>query len=237
MKQMKYKYLLPLLAAPALAGLMFVAGCDEDDEVGAARTGTGTSAGTGTATDDTDTATPAAGTESGTGMTGAGTAGTGAAGTGGAAGMEVSDTVIEQLSQKLETAQETAEAYKDQIEENVDIEGWGTGAPASEMLGNLNEKLDAVQAAVRERDWATTATNMTEIVRMPMPRDLKQQVQGIVDQMKTLNVPALSGLSGMMGGDIGGGAMPAMPGSGSGATGGGAGGMTPPSTRPSGGGQ
>ena len=82
---------------------------------------------------------------------------------------QVPDAEIDQLSQMLETAQETAEAYKDKIEANVDIEGWGTGSPASEMLGKANEKLDAVQAAVKDRDWTKAATNMRDIMAMPMP--------------------------------------------------------------------
>lgn len=205
---MKHRYLL-LLAAPAVAGLMFTAGCDEDDDVGTIDT---------VGTNDTDRATPAAGTEGGM-----------ADRVGGAFQLPEADR--EQLSQMLEDAQETAEAYKDKIEADVDIEGWGTGSAASEKLGMVNEKLDAIQAAVSDGEWTTVATEFKALAGTPMPADLKQQITAIGDKFKSLNIPGL---------DI---QMPAIPGIPSpGETGGAAGGgatgsgsTTPPTTRPGGG--
>ena len=167
---MKHRYHY-LLAAPAIAGLLFVTGCDTDDDIG--------DAGDVTTPTDTDRATPAAGT-----------------GMGDAAGdtATVPEADREALSQMLEDAQETAEKYKDQIEANVDIEGWGTGDAASQMLGTANEKLDAIQAAVNDGEWATVATNMRDLAAMPMPADLKQQVRAIGDKLRTLNLPALRDL-------------------------------------------
>lgn len=177
---MKHRYLI-LLAAPAMAGLLFTAGCDDDDTVGT--------------TPDRDTGMDTART---------------AAGTEDAATDLVPDAQIEQFSQMLDTAKETAAAYKDKIAANVEIEGWGTGTPASEMLDKANEKLDAVQAAVKDRDWTATATNMRDLMAMPMPADLKQQVQAIADKFKSLNVPALRDLGTMP--DTGIGDMPTAPG-------------------------
>ena len=206
---MKHRYLY-LLAAPAMAGLLFVTGCDTDDDIG--------DAGEVTTPTDTDRATPAAGTEIGD-----------------AAGKTatIPEAEREALSQMLEDAQETAEKYKDQIEANVDIEGWGTGSAASEMLGTANEKLDAIQAAVNDQEWATVATNMRDLIAMPMPADLKQQVKAIGDKLRTLNVPALRDLPmSMPGSDT---EMPTVPGVPAPGETGGAAGDTP-TTRPSGGG-
>lgn len=177
---MKHCYLI-LLAALAMAGLLFTAGCDDDDTV--------------STTPDRDTGMDTART---------------AAGTEDAAADQVPDAQIDQLTHLLDTAKETAAAYKDKIAANVEIEGWGTGTPASEMLDKANEKLDATQAAVKDRDWAATASNMRDLMAMPMPADLKQQVQAIADRMKTLNVPALRDLGTMP--DTGMGDMPTAPG-------------------------
>jgi hypothetical protein len=166
---MKHRYLY-LLAAPAVAGLMFTAGCDEDDEVGTIDTPDSA---------DVDRATPAGGVQSGTPDQ-----------VGGA--FELPEAQREKLSQMLEDAQESAEAYKDRIEANVDIEGWGTGDAASARLGAVNERLDAIQGAVNDGEWATVATEFKALAAMSMPADLKQQVAAIANEMKSANIPGLS---------------------------------------------
>jgi hypothetical protein len=199
---MKHRYLY-LLAAPAVAGLLVAAGCDEDDDVGTIDTPDSA---------DVDRATPAAGTEGGI-VDRAGGA------------FELPEAQREKLSQMLEDAQESAEAYKDRIEANVDIEGWGTGNAASQRLGEVNEKLDAIQGAVNDGEWATVATEFKALAAMPMPADLKQQVSAIANELKSANIP---GLADFQMPDV---ELPSIPGV---PTPGETGGTTPPTTRPGG---
>jgi hypothetical protein len=94
----------------------------------------------------------------------------------------------------------------------------------------VNEKLDAIQAAVGDGEWTTVATEFKALVGTPMPADLKQQITAIGDKFKSLKIPGL---------DIQMPAIPGIPGPGEtgGAAGGaaGSGGTTPPTTRPGGG--
>ena len=200
---MKHRYLY-LLAAPAMAGLLFAAGCDTEDEVD--------TAGTGTDTTGTDSARPAGGMESPP--------------AGDTAGATVSDAQIQQITQLIDQARQTAESYGERIEANAEIEGWGTGETARRMLDQTTENFDAIKSAVSEREWTGVATTMRDLMARPMPADLKQQVQAIADQLKTLNIPAFQNLGSMLGGE---GELPTVPGMPA------PGETTPPTTRPGGG--
>ena len=168
-----------ILAAPAVAGLLFYgAACDMEDDT--AQT-TPRETTPGEATPQTtppaagDRAEPAGGMQTPTGAA-------------------VSEAQVEQVTQAIEQARQTNEGLSARIEANTEIEAWGTGEQAKQRQTRVSELLDTVEAAVRQQDWDRTATNVRTLLTQPMPAELKQQMGMIVQRLKGLNVPQLQGL-------------------------------------------
>ena len=171
-----YRY---MLAAPAMAGLLFYgAACDMEDDDTAQTTPRDTTPSdttTGTPPPVGDRAEPAGGMET-------------------PAGATVSAAQLQQVTQAIDQAQETNDGFIARIEADAEIEAWGTGEQAQQRQRRVGELLDTVEAAVRQQDWDRTASSMRTLMIEPMPAELKQQVATITQRLKALSVPQLQSL-------------------------------------------
>lgn len=162
---MKHRYLF-LLAAPAMAGLLFTSvACDEDDDVGA----TGTGAGTDTTVQRTQPATP----ESGTPDTDAGVTAGGRMGEG-----EVSDQQLQQVTQRITQ-------LRDRVQEAGD---------ASPQITAFSQGLDSLRTAVESKQWERVIQVVGELRTAQVPEQYRQDFDAIITQLRQLNVPALQSL-------------------------------------------
>ena len=136
-----------ILAAPAVAGLLFYgAACDMEDDT--AQT-TPRETTPGEATPQTtppaagDRAEPAGGMQTPTGAA-------------------VSEAQVEQVTQAIEQARQTNEGLSARIEANTEIEAWGTGEQAKQRQTRVSELLDTVEAAVRQLGRADAKHGLIE---------------------------------------------------------------------------
>ena len=166
-----------ILAAPAVAGLLFYgAACDMEDDTAQTTPRDTTTPGQTTPPTVGDRAEPAGGMETAP------------------SGGTVSEARVQQVTQAIEQAKQTNEGFSARIETDTEIEGWGTGEQARQGQTRVSELLDTVEASVRQQDWDRTATNIRTLMTQPMPPELKQQVGMVVQRLKALNVPQLQNI-------------------------------------------
>ena len=199
------KWLLAL-TVPAVAGLIAVGGCDDSSKT-ATPAGTGSDAGAAmdNAGDAANNAMDKTGDAADNAMTNAGDAMDkgandvkGMMGNDSAALANVPQATIDKLTQMSQTAAEQAEKFKDQAEENTDVPGYGTGGPASQKLGAVNEAFDALKGGIEDRNFAEVTSSLTKLKGMNLTGELKTQFTNIVDAMKSANVPGIDKLMGGM---------------------------------------
>ena len=192
------------LAVPAVAGLLAVGGCDDSSKT-ATPAGTDAGAAANNAMDKTgnamDTGMDKAGNAADSTMTKTGDMMDkgandvkGMAGNDSAALANVPQAAIDKLTQMSQDAAEMAEKYKDQAEENTDVPGYGTGGPASQKLGAINEAFDALKGGIEDRNFAEVTSSLTKLKGMNLTGDLKTKLAGIVDAMKSANIPGIDKL-------------------------------------------
>ena len=189
------------LAVPAVAGLLAVGGCDDSSKTATpAGTGAGTAANNtmDNAGDAANNAMDKTGNAADNAMTNAGDA-MGDKGPNDVKGMMgndskalagVPDSVIEKLTSMSQTAAEKAEALKDQAKDQT-VEGYGTGDAAVSKLGSINEAFDALKGGVEDRNFAEVTSSLTKLKGMNLTGELKTQFAGIVDAMKSANIPGI----------------------------------------------
>ena len=175
------------LTVPALAGLMAVSGCDDksDTKPVVAPSGTNT-------TPMNDTAT---GMKKDVGdMTDKGPNDVkGMMGNDSQALAGVPQAAIDKLTQMSQDAAEMAEKYKDQAKD-MEVPGYGTGDAAVSKLGSINEAFDALKGGIEDRNFAEVTSSLTKLKGMNLTGDLKTKLMGIVDAMKSANVPGIDKL-------------------------------------------
>lgn len=164
--------------APAVAGLLLCgAACDNEDDTAARTTPPPNTTPRQTpAPTAGDRAQPAGGMETARG------------------GATVTDEQVQQVTEAVAQAKQTNDSFTARIEANAEIETWGTGDQAREHQSRITQALDTIDAAVRQKDWDRTATNVRTLMTQPMPLELKQHVATLTQRLRTLGVPQLQNL-------------------------------------------
>ena len=204
-KTLNRKWLLAL-TVPAVAGLIAVGGCDDSSKTATPAGTTGTAA-TPPADSGKDMGAAAnntmdkAGDKMDTGMDKAGNMmDKGANDVKGMAGNDskalagVPQAAIDKITQMSQDAAEMAAKYKDQAENGTDVNGYGSGDAAGKNLGAINEAFDALKGGVEDRNFAEVTSSLTKLKGMNLAGDLKTKFAGIVDAMKSANIPGIDKL-------------------------------------------
>ena len=184
------------LTVPALAGLLAVSGCDDKTSTPAPNT-TATDSTANKTMDKTGNAMEKAGDKVNDGMTNAGDMMDkgannvkGMAGNDSAALANVPQAAIDKITQMSQDAAEMAEKYKDKAKDS-EVEGYGTGDAAVSKLGSINEAFDALKGGVEDRNFAEVTSALGKLKGMNLTGDLKNKLAGIVDAMKSANIPGV----------------------------------------------